>query len=451
MQDFDNQCSHLVWVWLVFMVTALSFAMWTPPFMFPDESTYLAGCMESQDPLRREALEKQILLEMDRHLFWQRAGAEMPEHIPHTFYQAPMLRVIPTQFAKPTTFYLIAHRLLALFNVASILNALFLLRLLSVAIAGVAVAIQCRIAREVFRDPFWQSAVVSAVAVPQYVYMSGALNPSNLAWVSGGMITLASFWLLVPSRRNRGYLLLAAALLLTLLTHRAALALVPGAAVAMLVGHRRGSRGRHQEPSGRWMNAGVGLLIGGISAGCTVFLLITHPLVVRSAVIRLVTTFYQLAVEPSPVASNPSWWLEFASFFWRGTILFYGWLSQDGPVWIYGLYGFIACGAGLGWLGALIRWRRPMVLRDPWHVALLWIFIGGMMWAGAGQYGIRGHLSQGRYLFAAWPVFGIGVAAGWSYLVPQQWHRVVAIGGQVVMWMVAAVSLWWVWIPGMYF
>lgn len=427
----------------LFMVLAASFAVWTPPFMYPDEPTHLAGCLETRDPAARELLEQTILKAMHRHNFWHRADVETPVEIPEKFYHAPLLRVIPTQFAKPTQFYAAAGFLLRLLHIETIVGAVYFLRCIGLILAGISMWVFCLIVRIVFPESSWQTVALAALAVPQYVYMAGAFNPSNTAWLTGGLFLLSALWLLDPKRRFHGFALLAVALALTTFTHRAALAVLPAVAIAIPAGRRRLTR--HMIPVWLWPVAGI------VCVGSAVILAYGHPLAVRTVFIRLAAVLRQTGVSPVASAMDPAWWMEFIPFFWRSTILNFGWLSQDAPGAIYWLYSVIAGVGILGWCLSGLRFQRHHGDRDIPRNLVLWTAVMGMIWAAAARYAVSGYFAQGRYLFAAWPAFACLTAMGWRRCIPERMHGWVFRAGVPIIWLLAAWSLWWIWIPGVYF
>ena len=192
--NFSGSLSFRYWLpwWFVFVMTALAFAIWTPPFMYPDEPAHLAGAMETMDPAARESLEGDILTSMSAHRFWERAGVETPSETPQTFYRSPLLRLIPTQFAKPLAYYRVCGTVLRLLNIQDILDALFVLRLFGVLLAALTAFMTGLIVREVFPGSPWQAVAMAALSVPQYAAMAGAVNPATASWVSGAMMILGA-------------------------------------------------------------------------------------------------------------------------------------------------------------------------------------------------------------------------------------------------------------------
>jgi len=432
-------------IWFLFMVTAVLFALLTPPFMYPDEPTHLAYTMETGDPANQEVLEHLILTEMDRHSFWRRANVERPDRIPKAFYDAPLLRRIPTQRAKPTFFYRLSGYILNRIGITSIVSSIFALRLLGVLLAGCSAWLFCLIVRIVFPGSPWQLAALSALAVPQYVYMAGSFNPSNTAWLTGGMMILSALWLLDPKYRYRGLCLLPLAVIATVITHRAALALLPAALVGLALG--RGRITRHRIPLWFWPAAGVSLVaIVLISAG-------RFPLLIRSVLIRLTNVFQQAGATPVVLTRQFDWWIEFIVFFWRSSILNFGWLSHEAPPAIYFFYGGVLGLSVLGGLrGIFQRYGAERKSLPPRrYSAVLWVGAAGMIWAAAARYAVSGALSQGRYLFAAWPVFACLITMGLQRLLPHRTHRAAIRFFIGAVWFIAAYGLWWVWIPGVYF
>jgi len=429
--------------WFLFIVTALSFATWTPPFQYPDEPTHLAGALESIDPANREIRENQLLQLMQQYRFWELAAAEIPETTPLKFYQAPLLRKVPTQFSKPLFYYRTAGHLLRLAKIDNLLTSIIFLRLLGVLLAGFAIFIFGLILQIVLPDNPWQAVAIAAVAVPQFAYMSGALNPSNIAWISGSLILLASLLLLQQNKRILGWVILLGSLFLCIFTHRAALAILPAAFFSIWYGGRRLQR-QHM-PIWFW------LLAGSVSSIATVFICWKQPAIIRSIFIRAATITLQLHVNVADSAFDLSWWKVFLSFFGKSLILNFGWLSLTASGWIYILFGCIGAIGLFGWLLSLVTFRKPGFSGNFGQGIVLWIAAVVMFWAAAGQYAVNGILSQGRYLFAAWPAIACIVVLGWSVLIPKKYWMNTIIILCAVIWSTSLWSLWKVMIIGFYF
>lgn len=429
--------------WAVFVTAALLYAVWTPMFMYPDEPTHLAGAMESADPAAREALEGRILEEMTRHRFWRLAGVETPSAQPKTFYQSPLLRLIPTQFAKPMSYYRLTGGILRRTHTSSIQGSLLALRLLGVLTAAMAAFLAGLLIREIFPGSPWQAVAMAILAVPQYSYMAGAVNPGTTAWISGGLMMLGAIRLLQPERRFGGWFLAAAGMLLAMFTHRAALALLPAVALAAIWGRSR--LRTHRVPGWIWWPTGT------MSSVIFFLLLRLKPVQVRNMAIRFAELFHGLRIDLSPSFSDMAWQERFWSLLGRSSVMSFGWLSLDGPGWLYTVYALPAAAAALAWPAAALRLIRKPMTADRAQTWVLWAGALGMVWAAAGQYVVQGIFAQGRYLFAAWPVFGALAAAGWRALFPEKAHRGVIVCIVTAMWLLNMVVLYRFLIQGFYF
>lgn len=430
--------------WLLFTVTALLYAVWTPPFMYPDEPTHLAGAMETGNPAAREALEGRILQEMTRQRFWRLAGVETPDAVPKTFYQSPLLRLIPTQFAKPLAYYRVSGAALRIAGARDdIPGALFALRLLGVLLASAAVFLGGLLIREMLPDSPWQAAAMAVMAVPQYGYMAGAVNPGTTAWVTGGLMMLGSIRLLQPEKRYRGWALAGAGVILAVVTHRAALALLPAVILAAIRGRRR--LRTHRIPGWAGWLAGIG------SAAVCAGMLLRSPVRVRNLAIRFAELFHGMRIDLHRPAAGMDWQQRFWSLLGRSSVMSFGWLSLDGPGWIYFVYTIVPAVAALAWMAIVLRMIRKQVADDRTRVWVLWAGALGMFWAAAGQYVVQGVFAQGRYLFAAWPVFGVLAALGWRAVCPEKFERPVIICIVTAAWLLNMIVLYRYLIQGFYF
>ncbi len=431
----------LPWL-LLFVITAFMFALWTPPFLYPDEPTHLISCMERTNPAARESLEKRILSSMTEHDFWERVGVDFPSVQPDKFYQAPLLRIVPTQFSKPLLYYRIAGLILEKTGNQDVLSALFILRGLGVFLTAIAAVFWGLIVVEVFPGSRWQALAMSTMAVPQYVWMAGSVNASALAWISGNMMLLSALWLVRPERRYAGWGLALAASVLASVSHQAALPLLFVCVAGIILGRHRVQR--HRVPWWTWSFIGIG-------SACTFFLILVYkPVVVREFALRLTELFWGLR-DSGAIPWNIPWLTRFLTGFVRSAILNFGWMSLEGPEWIYYVYGILSIAAITGWICMLLRRKKPEMLRDGLQAVILVIGMLTMFIASTVSFFLKGSLSQGRYLFPALPAFGVVMAAGLSGLVSKSWHRLSIIIIVSLLWTVSFWSLFHVLIKGFYF
>ena len=430
-------------IWIVFVCFAVLYAVWTPPFMYPDEPTHLVGCLETLDPAIRERLERDVLELMSEHHFWARAGVESPVIEPEKFYQAPLLRIVPTQASKPFLYYQIAARVVGLADSKNLLVSLFLLRLFGVFLASISVAIFGVIVKEIFTEQMWQVGAMTIVFIPQYVYMAGAVNPMTTAWITGSMLILSGLWLLKPERRYQGWFLLLAACAIAPLTHPSSLALLPLCLTAAILGRKR--LRRHKIPGWLWP------LAGSVSALAAFIITLRKPFLVRSTLLRSAELIHGLRVYPDQPAINPGWFWEFSRWFWRSTILNFGWLTVEGNQWIYTFYTIIVCAIIVGWFLRILGQPQRRSDGDPLKVTVLVAGFLFMLLAATGPYFIRSSLSQGRYLFSAWPVIGILSALGLKSFIPVKYHLVFIGLFLFITCFICSWSLYFVLITRFYF
>ena len=158
-----------------------------------------------------------------------------------------------------------------------------------------------------------------------------------------------------------------------------------------------------------------------------------------------------MRIETSGVFRDLAWQSRFWSLLGRSTILSFGWLSLDAPIWFYLLYAIPVLVAGVGWLMVLMRGSGEGVKAQRAQVWVLWIGALCMAWAAVGQYVVQGVLTQGRYLFAAWPALGVLTAMGMRRLVPAKHDRSVVIGIVTVAWLLTTIALYRFLLQGFYF
>ncbi len=109
----------------------------------------------------------------------------------------------------------------------------------------------------------------------------------------------------------------------------------------------------------------------------------------------------------------------------------FGWLEIKFPPWVYRVLGVISVGVLLASVAALARAWRRVDMRALAFLALAFAgLVGGLHWTDYHQLeaGAAGFM-QGRYLFPAISLFGLGLAGALSVL-PARWQR-TAVGALV--------------------
>ncbi|NLE99615.1 MAG: DUF2142 domain-containing protein, partial [Anaerolineales bacterium] len=314
--------------------------------------------------------------------------------------------------------------------------AVHLVRLLSVAMSAAGVLLTWHIAREVLpgRPVLALAATAIHAFTPMFVFISGAVNNDNLVVPLSSLALLLLVRLAKPAEREPAsppvgrYLLLGAVLGLAALTKASSLALTVLTAVVVSLRALRRRSWREFIVGGAGTLAPLVIVAGwwylrnlrlyGDISGLNAFIEILGQRDVPADLGQLARERYSFAV---------SYWGNF------------GGLNVPMPAWAYALLNAAAIAALLGLLIALARWlwARRSALASPITASLrrrladwgradfsiplcvLWglgVLIPWASWASVTWS------SQGRLIFAALPVWSLGLAAGLPAWLPRRWR-----------------------------
>ncbi|MBN1355954.1 hypothetical protein JXA40_06735 [bacterium] len=442
-----------IWPFIAaYILAALLMVILTPPFQLPDEPTHLAECLDAaaKPDEHRVILEMEILRQMARYKFWQYIALPEPESVPLRFYDAPLLRIRPTQATKPELYFILGGGLIKLFRIHDSVIAMYLLRILGIGLGLAAALILVLTAKLACEDSRVRFLAVGTLFVPQFVYMSGSVNPANLSWIAGGLILAGSLQIAGSPRTAAGYGLILLGIVLALASHRAGLITLPAAAVALII-HLVRSRRRI---AGLSRTLSLSISLGAGTAALAAWLMAAgwFPGIVRAAAGHLARMFAAVLVGPVPISRSPAWWLHCLTVFHKGAWMVFGWFAVFAHPAVYGFLALISIGALAGTALLIADRFRPdrMKLLGTAQLAVLLAAIAGGLWFGAGQYAVRGQIAQGRYMFPALPAFAVLYAAAWIRLTGNRTGIWTVRAGIAVLWAVFVCSVTLVFIPAFY-
>ncbi len=443
-----ERCKILPWL-AAFVSLAMLYALLNPPFQAPDEPAHLAGCLAvaQKGNISREDIEAEILEILPRFSFWSLVRFPAPDPVPHRFYEAPLLRMAPAQTSKAQFYYHFCGALLRISGVTHPIEALYFLRFIGILFAGTAFVLAMLSARTVFKTPALQAAAVSFFAVPQVAFMAGAVNPGTVAWVSGGLMIYGALQLILGEKRMLSLICIFAGLGLGLLSHRSALTVLPGAALAVLISLPISKTGMRPERKKYGVAFSAGLIlscfIGWVSVANV------SPLLVRTLFYRLGQIMQRLTLQPVPGAGSWDWIRTFSHHLHKGIWLSLGWLKASGPSVIYSLFSIYY----LSLIGILLllMLRRNAALPNRKQLIILLAVVCGSIYGGIILFWLKKQLTQGRYLFPALSAFGILFTAGILGILPEKYMSRCALLITLTNWMTAVYVLWDVLVPYNYF
>ncbi len=433
---------------MLFGGAVLLYALLTPPFQMPDEPAHLAYCLSvSQTRLMSpEYIEQDILKALHQYRFWELVQERPPHPIPHRFYDAPLLRSKPTQLSKPKLYYSLCGFLLKMFQVSDPVSALYILRLFSVVISIFTATLFYVTIRLVFIDERMQYAALSTLAVPQILFMAGANNPAVLSWLTATGMILGSVMLIRKHHTPIGYLLISSGFILALFSHRAALTVLPGIILAIILARFDRQSASHRSATILWSS----FLLGAFSVLTFMIAANSYPMFVRHLTLRVSQIVFQVIDVPAADGLDWNWLKSFMLHFHHSLWLSFGWLKfhASSPLyWLFALcyipliIGFFTFSAGTCRLN--LPSRRIL--------AVMVLIILTTVWAGIATYGIRHEFSQGRYLFPAWPAFAIIGITGIFKMIPARYTLHVSFILVILSWSIAGYAIWKILVPAFYF
>lgn len=415
----------------LFLFKLLLYATLVPPWQIPDEPThfeYAYLLYLEKNPLATVEpdveLQEQILQSMERFRFRTYLPFMEPEITATSFREDSFLGLAPSQIHRsPPLYYMLGSLWLRLFSPATLLEALFLLRLFSIVLTVAFMMILCLLVRWAFPDHagLQVGAIAFAVFLPQLSFIGVGVNSDNAVNLFYAA-TMATGVLAATTKRLIWITFLAISVAASVLSKKTGLAAIPLAAFSLLLGYGWNRRRFSQ-----------GLLL---SAVVSATLLLTHIFITWYAVetSRMIVknvhyVWRQLRETQSlgagqPLAVTGSLLLE--SFWGR-----FGWLTvrlSNGFYWSTWVFNIlIATGAAtlLARKGVASSDERSKVTRAMVTLAGLLILFAVFI-RNLGDF-----QPQGRYLFPALPAFAIWFAAGIS-LMPRRSRP----------WIVAALMAW---------
>jgi hypothetical protein len=445
----DTNYHFAPWI-IAFISAVLLISIIVPPFQTPDEPTHLAECLSQStcSGTSKEVIEESILDLLPRYEFWKLVQFPEPEQSPQRFYEAPLLRIRPSQSAKPLLYYRLSGWVLDLFQIQNPIDALFALRMMGCCFSLIVFGLCLAIIRASCPSYPAQITALSAMAVPQYLFMAGALNPAVLSWISAGFMILGSLYLLNPAFRYRSWVYIIGGFVLATVSHRAALTVLGAPIIAVLIRFTEYRRSL-DKPLRIFVTAAS---LSAMSMAVWICITWCCPHLIRRCLITSIQTLQQGWIHLSPDAMNGAFWKQFWLHYHKSVWLSFGWLKIHASSWFYWLVVPAYLIPLIGYTRMLCSGnKRQIVSSNHKKLMILAIAAAGSLWGGALMFLLQGNLSQGRYLYAAWPAFAVLSATGWMEAFPVKYHRLVSVCVVFLTWSMAVYSIWGVLIPGYYF
>ncbi len=408
-----------------FLLFATAFALLVPPFEAPDEPAHLAyvSFVATRAELPNQYDPQRALPGL--------AGVIVTEgHQPPLYYAlaALLVRLVARDdhvdaVALPnpehawnggsrTDVPLLQHAAGVPFPHASDRVAFLLLRLCSVALGAANVAAVLALARPLLPGRWHLLPSIFVATLPQFLFMSAAVNNDSLANLLATLCLLQAMRLLRAPDRRRDYLLLGILLGLALLAKKTALFLLPGLALLLgYVAYRR--RGRLA-----WITVSAVVMLGSA-------LLLSGWFFVRNQLLYgdLLGTQMEratLAVLVQEKSLDSAYFrTQFVNELFPSFVGRFGWMQVPLPSAVYWFYGLLLGASAAGVASAV--WAR----RFPAAPAALAVVFGLSCFAGIIAYNLTYSQPQGRFLFPVLSLLAVLLAAGLRELLqPRPLKRV---------------------------
>ncbi len=425
-------------IFLIVLVTGffhlLFYAVWVPPWQFPDEPRhfeYVRLIYEVKRPLGWDdgdpSLEAAIIRSMARFDFW-RFGFAVGGYVQHRdqVFAEIWTSAYQNVLFHPPLYYALVGTITGFLPRSAMVSQLFLLRLLSVLLGTLNLLLIGLIGVVLGGWRRGASLAAFAALVPGHVFINASVNNDVLAET----LSLLTIWAgLVLMRRGVRWdivLLLLGFLLLAVYTKRSTVFLIPYGALSVAVGwwNRRSYRITH-----KWV-----YLAGGLAFSVGV-VLVFGIVAWRWGRVQQITAFLERFSSPSAFVQA---WQEaplrlyvvtvFESFWAR-----LGWLNVFLPRWVYGILWGSTVLSLIGWIPILRRWWRESTsaARLTGMVILVTLLIQWGMVVGKEILYLSGPLRmlpQGRYLYPFMPFYALFYVEGWS-----EWCRRLSVPSRTVI------------------
>ncbi len=409
-----------------FLLFATAFALLVPPFEAPDEPAHLAyvnfvatraELPNQYDPQRAlPGLFGVIVTEGHQPPLYYALAALLVRLVARDGYVDVVALPNPGHAwngGSRTDVPLLQHAAGVPFPHASDRFVFLLLRLCSVALGAANVAAVLVLARPLLAGRWQLLPAVFVATLPQFLFMSAAVNNDSLANLLATMCLLQALHLLRAPDRRRDYLLLGILLGLALLTKKTSLFLLPGLALLLgCVAYRRCGRLA-------WIAVSAAVMLGSA-------LLLSGWFFARNQLLYgdLLGTQMERATLAALVQEKPLtsayFRTQFVDEFFPSFVGWFGWMQVPLPSAVYWFYGLLLGASAAGVVSAVRAGRFP-----PAPAALAVVF-GLSCFAGIIAYNLTYSQPQGRFLFPVLSLLAVLLAAGLRELLHLQPLRRVA-------------------------
>lgn len=392
---------------LHFFLFATLFAFFVPVFEVPDEPAHLAyiNFLSERGELPNQYDQARTIPDEGHQppLYYALGALLCRASMPDGIVKVESVIQRPPGSDLPENIPIYRHLTGRIFPSSSDRHGFYLIRMMSVGMGLLNLFFIYLLARRILHDVCWALVPVAfAATLPQFLFISGGINNDNLANLLSTVCLYRLYLVLTAPEESRGYLWLGIFLGLGLITKKTLFFVIPGILLvaAYLLWKRRA------EPKDLLKNL---LLLFGVT------LLLSGWWYVRNY--QLYGEFLGTEMEkhtlPGLVDEKSLFSRYFLKSFWLTTgvsfIASFGWMNVTLPSPVFAFY-FLILLIGIG--GFLLSWRRG---QNP-HALFITLFIL-LCFGGVVYYNLTYTQPQGRFLFPALSLIGIGLAFGWREML----------------------------------
>ncbi len=401
----------------------LMYALWVPPWLFPDEPrhfAYVRLVSEHGGPVSSRdidlSLEATIIHSMARFDFW-RFGFVIGGYVQHRDQQFAELwgRQYSNMLYQPPLYYLLAGLTTGFFPRSALLSQLLAVRLLSVVLAAFSLGVIYLTGRALGDAERALGMLIFAALLPGHAFINASVNNDVLAELLALVAVLGGISAVMYGPRPTVLMVTLLSTLAALFTKRTTwfLLLYVPLAFAIAWGRRRFTQHR---PSRLVLGSVVALVVLGIPVVAAWRLgVLGIPLPKKFGTLLAQGAFWESA-RALPLQRHLTFL--FQSFWGR-----FGWLNVPLPAWTYTVLLAATLAAGVAW-GCMIwdvaRGRRTVRPEIKLVGALLFLAVLNQWALVVGKeivYAFFGGESvpQGRYLYPLLSVYALFYVEGWRW------------------------------------
>jgi len=450
---YGSNRQHLIALILALsLIRGVIYAAIVPPWQAPDEPKhyeYIRLLYENRRLVTQKdtslPLQREIIASMREHRFWEFGYSKVPESAADSF--EAMWWPANTLLDRPPLYYILCAPFYGIVAHQPITIQVYALRIVSVVLNILIIAVAFFTTRELFPDDALLSAGIATfiVFLPMFSQMAGSLNSDSLA----SLIASAVIWFLIAGLR-RGFsawriLGLVLLLFLGLVTKRTTVFTIPLALVAMVMALYRTRRSLNWKSLGFVVGGilGVGGLIGWlwIARGEQMQWVLDHYFA-DSSFEWYVDTLFRTEYFSREFASGL--WLSFQAIFrsfWGG----FGWLTVDLSLMWYQGIALANLVALVGFVVYTIRVMNSSRALAKWQKQGLLILLVGLvgnlaLLIGKGMFEYWSR-AQGRYLFPAIIPIAVLFTLGMREIIPSRHHKAWLVSYIAILLLYDSVAL----------